>query len=392
MRTIAAIALLALVSIAISGCSTTPNFTKQYNSLDLALLPCEQGDAPTFFRPIEFDSRGELLFPEQLAEVNRRLAAPLDDAADPPIGDLVIFIHGWNKNPSSAEEDYDDFLCRLHARLQITIGKYKRNQGLMIVGIFWPSTLTAEDRDPLLIKPVSYFPMRERADTIAGKGLAPLFESWIPIFQKLAVEQKAPRLQLIGHSFGARMLVRTMETLEHRGKDELNDLLQSAQLVDVVLLNAALAPARFDWLTKAVLRAEAAKKKARFVDTNSYLFNVHSYEDQANRTLFPIASMFDDDPVQCAAGACGVPSYPTLCVNHRGHIERPPDAYFDPDTPRLKAWNVDATRVVSGHGDIYKGRIATLVATLMYDEDKKSKFAAWGIANRPSEQRCDWAT
>jgi len=36
----------------------------------------------------------------------------------------------------------------------------------------------------------------------------------------------------------------------------------------------------------------------------------------------------------------------------------------------FNAWNVDATSVVFDHSDIYKGRVASLVADLVYGNDK----------------------
>jgi hypothetical protein len=48
------------------------------------------------------------LFSHQVEELHRRLES------ERPVTDLVLFIHGWNKNPSSAELDYQNFLCRLH--------------------------------------------------------------------------------------------------------------------------------------------------------------------------------------------------------------------------------------------------------------------------------------
>ncbi|MGH7373161.1 MAG: hypothetical protein ACREJY_02940 [Candidatus Rokuibacteriota bacterium] len=338
---------------------------KRYTSLDLALLPCETGDAPVFFRPVEFDEKGEPAVGDQVEQLRQRLRGGV------PVTDLVFFVHGWNKNPSSAEADYQNFLCRLHARLRTTIGDQKRQGGLLVVGIFWPSTITNRERDPLFLLPVSYYRIRDRADTVAEVGLAGLLQSLIPAIQPDTRRGPLPvRIQLIGHSFGGRMLVRSMETLHDRGK--LDPLLGAAGTVNVVLLNAAVPPSRFEWLTQAVVKAKAQQRQGRFGaarssdETDSYLFNVHSLNDTANRVLFRIASAFNDDPETCAAGACGVPSYPTLCVDESGRVRRDESARIQ-TRPELNAWNVDASRVVFDHTDIYKGRIAKLVADLIYD-------------------------
>ena len=355
----------ALVSLLVAGFAISflaaCTSSRQYTSLDLALLPCEQGNSPLFFRPIEFDEDGAPVYKAQVAALLDRLRQA------PAVTDLVFFVHGWNKNASSAELDYQNFLCRLHARLRMVIGESKRAGGLLVVGIFWPSTITNAAREPVLIKPISYYRVRDRADRIAEKGVAPLLRS-LTLDVRAARGGLPTRLQLIGHSFGGRMLVRSLEILSERG--DLVPLLQEAGEVNVVLLNAAVPPARFEWLSQAVTSAKRAGTPARFTgETNSYLFNVHSFNDSANRVLFPLASMFNDDPATCAAGACGVPRYATVCVDESAGLH-PPLAREAPSVTEFNAWNVDATRVVFDHSDIYKGRVATLVADLVYGNEK----------------------
>ena len=375
-RLLAGLAGLAAVVI-LAGCANP----KRYNSLDLALLPCERGapsasfsgESPRFFHALEFDADAGQAFPQQLGTLLARLRG------NPEVTDLVFFVHGWNKNPASAESDYQDFLCRFHAHLPLDIADEKRAGGLVVVGIFWPSTLTSADHDPLLVKPASYYRMRDRADLIAAKGLADVFVQLTPI---LAARHQT-RLQLIGHSFGGRMLVRAMETL--RG-EKLVALLQSARSMDVALLNAAISPASFEWLSDEVAGARKAGTPARFSDdTRSYLFNLHSFHDVANRVLFRLASVLDDDPSACAAGACGVPSFATLCVDDAGQVRLPPGVEA---RPLFNAWNVDTTRIVFEHSDIYKGRIAALLSSLVFNE--RQKAALRGTAGTGTEGRCDW--
>jgi hypothetical protein len=345
-----------LLLLAITGCASPPKYT----SLDLALLPCEQGDSPVFFRAIEFDQAGAPLFDHQVKALHERFEG------GPPVTDLILFVHGWNKNPSSAELDYQNFLCRLHGRLRDIIGESKRRNGLLVLGVFWPSTITNQAQEPVLLKPLSYYQIRDRADAIAEAGLYNLLVS-LTLELKERRAGVPVRLHLIGHSFGARMLVRSLEKLSE--ENQLVPFLQAAGNVNVVLVNAAMPPSRFDWISKAVTAAKRQKTAARFTEeTKSYLFNVHSFNDTANRVLFRLASLFNDDPATCAAGACGVPDYETLCVDNSGKpglqkvLVPPPDTLSN----RLNAWNVDATPIVFAHSDIYKGRMATLLAELLY--------------------------
>ena len=210
----------------------------RYTSLDIGLLPCEMGDSPVFFTAVEFDEEGEARFPSQVETLRRRFAlerGPGEDEAPKPVTDLIFFLHGWNKNPSSAEADYQDFLCRLHGYIRTlpSIDQEKRQGGLVVVGVFWPSTITNRPREPFLLKPVSYFRMRNRADTIARTGLAVLLEDVIHQFvESPSFPNNQRRLHLVGHSFGGRMLVQSLQDL-HDGQ-RLVPLFESMGTVDVV--------------------------------------------------------------------------------------------------------------------------------------------------------------
>lgn len=367
----------SLIVILASACTSVP----RYNSLDLALLPCESGDSPVFFRALEFDEGGVPTHAQQLDDLRKRLDS------GPPVTDFVVFAHGWNKNPSSAELDFQNFLCRLHGRLRNIIGDDKRAGGLLVLGIFWPSTVTNRPREPLLVKPVSYYRIRDRADVVAEEGLAKLLADLRPALER----NGRPSMHLIGHSFGGRMMIRSLEVLQERG--ELVPFLTAADPVNVVLINGALAPSRFDWIGEAVAKALQQRARARFTEsTASYLFNIHSFHDSANRYLFPLASLFNDEPSECAAGACGVPAYPTLCVDESGKVVLDPTRPGDrvDATDRLNAWNVDATRIVFDHSDIYKGRLATLIADLLYDAKTRQRFPAGsGEADAAPGARCE---
>ena len=105
-------------------------------------------------------------------------------------------------------------------------------------------------------------------------------------------------------------------------------LLASAS-ANVVLLNAAVPAARFDWIADDIQMAMTPKPMRYRDGIEIYsvhilnLFNIHSFNDGANRVLFPIASAFHDDEVGCAAGACGVPRYATICIDDHGMFATP---------------------------------------------------------------------
>jgi hypothetical protein len=350
----------------------------RYTSLDLALLPCEAGESPKFFLPVEFDENGDFLYPHQQKEL-------LDYLKKGTFKDLIFFTHGWNKNPASAELDYQSFICRFHAKLNDSLKDSKRQGKLKVVGIFWPSTITNRAKEPLLVKPVSYYKIRNRVDHLAVAGMAPLLNDVGKVLIDLDEQQGSAgeprRMHLIGHSFGGRMMIRSLEKLSNDGT--LVPILQSVEATNVLLLNAAAPPTFFDWIDDSVARAWKLGTPARFTPaTSSFLLNVYSEQDSANKYLFRLASTFNDDPQTCAVGACGIPDVPTLCVDNAGKVEAP-EPITSLSTPKLNVRNIDSSRIVYSHSDIYKGRVATLVADLLFDPETQQ------ILNQPAPTNPD---
>jgi len=369
---------LALSGLLVACSGGVPRYTSQ----DLALLPCEAGASPIFFQPIEFRADGQLTYgQEQLDRIRERLT--------PETSDVVLFVHGWNKNPSLAEHDFSDFLCRLHGHIREVAkergmwGESQKGQRLLVIGAFWPSTFRANAHDPFWLKPSSYFRMRDRADTIADTGLQELLMT-----VALGLRSRA-NLHFVGHSFGARMIVHGLRHISAAGR--LPELISRAGIVNVVLLNGALASHDFTWLLENVRKATPGVAARFSLASASGLYNVHSFHDSANRHLFPLASLFSPDAAECAAGACGVPEFSTLCVDSAGYLRKPPsvETTRQPSrTDQLAAWNVDATRIVFDHSDIYKGRVARLVVELLLRADRSKFTGVAQGAERPAQERC----
>jgi len=374
-----ALLLASGVLIAVSSCTSQPRYT----SLDIDLMPCERGlDTPKFFRAIEFDVNGGFKYPQQ----KRDLLSYVESGRQ--ITDLIVFNHGWNKSAESAEFDYQRFICRLHNELTHYIGDTKRRGGLLIVGVFWPSTITNRPSEPFLLKPLSYYKIRSRADSIAKDALSSfLSDLGRSILTRSGIARKgtdiAPRIHLLGHSFGARMIMRALEELNERDGitgSLLVDFLTIAEYLNVVLLNAATPKERFEWIAEAIAQAREVQgygAVARFTDsTDSFLFNLHSEHDSANKYLFKLASLFNSDSVDCAVGACGIPQYPTLCVNTSGDVTsvREQGENTLRQLTGINAWNADTQNIVFSHSDIYKGRVAKLVSKLLYDENLRDRI------------------
>jgi len=370
--------VLGVIALVAGSCSGA---RLRYTSQDLALLPCETGMAPRFFQPLEFTASGDIAYTGE-QELKKRLT--------PSISDVVVFVHGWNKNPSLAERDYQDFICRMHAHIR-DVAQQKglwreteKGERLLVLGIFWPSTLQPNSPDSIIAKLPSYFQMRERADQIAETGLQNVLS------QVAESASHQTNLYLVGHSFGGRMLVRALKTVSDRG--DLPKLLQQIGAVNVVLINAAVSTDRFEWILDKISKAKPQGLPARSsLASDSRLYNIHSFNDSANRYLFRLASVFSPDVAECAAGACGVPAWPTLCVDSSGHVvgaELPAIRRPGSPTEQLVAWNVDVSSMVFDHTDIYKGRVARLVVDLLFRTEPERRAELGRRGSTAVGKRC----
>lgn len=82
--------------------------------------------------------------------------------------------------------------------------------------------------------------------------------------------------------------------------------------------------------------------------------------DDANRFLYPIGSFMEHGGPTCAVGACGVFQWPDVVfATSGGSVE----SVIDLAVSNL--WNVDASKIIFSHTDIYKGRVANLVWELI---------------------------
>jgi hypothetical protein len=304
-----------------------------------------------------------------------------------------VFVHGWNKNPRIAESDFSNFLCRMHGYIRQVAQERRlwqeaqKGRYLLVVGLFWPSTWLANSRDPFWLKPLSYFRMRARADLIASGG--------VPDFL-MKLSARMPRqgnLNLVGHSFGGRILVHSLRQLAGSSPPQLPLLLDRVGAMNVVLLNGALSAEDFRWLLQSVQATQSGRVEQRIsLTSDAGLYNVHSFQDTANRVLFPLASALGRDEGGCAAGACGVHALSTVCVDPLGRLPAVGSAGTSRTasaTDKLAAWNIDATSIVFDHGDIYKGRVARLVVDLLFRRDRDDLAKVARGTDRPTRERCN---
>lgn len=333
--------------------------SSRYTSEDVAILPCEAGPTPRFFFPIEFDITGGRRFPEDQFHA---LEQAISDKRR-PISHVYIFVHGWNKTPYIAEREYQDFICRLHARIQPRDPSATSlpPANIIMIGVFWRSTLMPNLRDPLLLKWLTYFMIRKRADLVAMEGFQQLMRN---VSGQVCDRGGIRQLNLIGHSFGGRMIVLGLQRFiqsKHRDRNDglFEDFIQlSIAQTNIITLNAAIAPRE---VLRPVAPGEPTLMQIVKNKWRGHFFNVFSRHDRATGTLFPLASYFTADDAVRAIGAAPFGDYEVLTVSESGHVKTP--------EPLRKAKesvsNLDATNIVFDHSDIYKGRVATMLHELM---------------------------
>ncbi|HXX40580.1 MAG TPA: hypothetical protein VEP50_20900 [bacterium] len=185
-----------------------------------------------------------LLLPvnEQGTFQDRVIASVLEDTTARPaqFSHLFLFSHGWWTNANAAMIDYDRFIagftrCMLadpfaKPLADPVIGNY------FATGVHWPSVLTEDDVSVLnYAQALSFFSMRSRADAVGeNAGYATL---------NVATRSGAvTRLNLIGHSFGCRVICSTVQKLLTNDPTCLDNL-----DVRIVLLEPAFDQEDLEW-------------------------------------------------------------------------------------------------------------------------------------------------
>jgi hypothetical protein len=174
--------------------------------------------------------------------VDQRIQEELKTAAAAPFAftDVFVYSHGWWNTASSAAAEYNIF----------SIGFAKTLQGLastdpspcprfcgtfspLALAIHWPSMMS-EDQESVanFLEATSFFTMQQRADSVgrhAGYSLLRLMIQQQP-------DARPFRFNLIGHSFGCRVLASALEALAE-DPDTLAKTNKNA--FNVVLIQAA---------------------------------------------------------------------------------------------------------------------------------------------------------
>jgi hypothetical protein len=173
--------------------------------------------------------------------IDENIEDELNTAAAAPFAftDVFIYSHGWWTTASSAVSEYNVFSIGFAKTFQgmvasepATFPKLGGAFSPLAVGIHWPSMLSDDQRSVAnFLEATSFFTMQQRADSVgrhAGYALLRLL---------LQARKSRPlRFNLIGHSFGCRVVLSALEAVAE-DPDLLSDVNNSE--FNVVLLQAA---------------------------------------------------------------------------------------------------------------------------------------------------------
>jgi hypothetical protein len=158
---------------------------------------------------IEFDEKGDFWDRQQLGYAYKQIENLSRNSTKPPL--LFIYIHGWQNNASDKTQDAANFrglLSRLAANSQISahyevFGVYLGWRGLLVPG----GTNVFSQALSFVPHNASFWSRKNTATRMAGE---PMSEAIFAMVHAARKSNSEARTVLIGHSFGALVLEKTL--------------------------------------------------------------------------------------------------------------------------------------------------------------------------------------
>jgi len=152
-----------------------------------------------------------IIFDENIeSELQTACAAPF------AFTDVFVYSHGWWNTASSAAAEYNVFSIgfskTLHTLASQNPAQFPRFGGAfspLALGIHWPSMLSENQQSVAnFLEATSFFTMQQRADSVGRHAGYSLLRLLID-----ARQQQPLRFNLIGHSFGCRVVLSALEAV-----------------------------------------------------------------------------------------------------------------------------------------------------------------------------------
>jgi hypothetical protein len=173
--------------------------------------------------------------------VDPNIDTELRIAANEPFAftDVFIYSHGWWNTASSAASEYNIFTIGCARMFQVLATDDSHRCRMLrgafsplVIGIYWPSMISENQNSVSnFLEATTFFTMQQRADGVGRHAGYSLLRALIE-----ARRAKPLRFNLIGHSFGCRVVLSALQAIANDA-----DLLEAANPFEfnVVLLQAA---------------------------------------------------------------------------------------------------------------------------------------------------------
>jgi pimeloyl-ACP methyl ester carboxylesterase len=362
-----------------------------------------KGGAPYELAIVEFDDQGRCYDRGQMDAVAERLEALApDNTRQGQDAILVVFVHGWQHDARSDDENLSAFRVLLsktveYERTRASAGVSPRP----VLGVFVGWRGLSEFGLGDVVADATFWGRQAAGQRVAVGSVRELFGRLRHYRNRRRNEGGSPLLVIVGHSFGgmivfsalAQSLIQAASAPVGRMTPEFADL--------VLLVNPAIEGARyipiFDLVTSPAFRARTTSQLPVFICAQAD-------NDQPVGTVFPLGNAghaFTEATIGelekwCVTHALGfVPDF-------RTHTLAGPSAAkpFVLDPPQaLQAnpfWVVRATKeVINGHGGIWQTPFLQFIASLVFQHVHESKKGPEGglesVAPKPAGDLAEFA-
>ena len=195
--------------------------------------------------------------------------------------DILMYSHGWWTSADAALIDYSRYIAGLSKEALGLPGV--ADVAALGIGLHWPSMVSDDARSLLnVFEPLTFFERGKMADAVGRDATYTLLSRALGARKP----EEAPRIHLIGHSFGCRVVCSALERLaaESSPKHKYDNL-----TINVVLIQAAFAADAFENMSSTgYAQMFAAFPKLRVLVTKSRL-------DKALGVLYPAAEKVNLD-------------------------------------------------------------------------------------------------
>ena len=354
--------------------------------------------APYELAVVEFDDQGRCYDRRQIDGVAKRLEAlGPEDAAQGQDVILIAFVHGWQHDARSD----DDNLTQFRALLSQTVDYEEKHASpgvapRPVLGVFvgWRGLSDFGLGD--VVADATFWGRQAAGQRVATGSVRELFGRLRHYRNRRQKQGGNALLVIVGHSFGgmivysalAQSLIQAASAPVGRVTPEFADL--------VLLANPAIEGARYlpiyDLVTGGAFQARTTKQLPVFICAQAD-------NDQPVGLVFPLGNAghaideaaIGDLEKECVTHALGfVPSFRTHAL--AGPAADKPFVLTPPGIAQANPfWVVGAAKeVIDGHGGIWKPTFLLFIASIVFQHVRASKRGPGGVAPTEAPSEGGW--